>query len=61
MNLRNKKRLNKKVKTLDIYCPLCGACPGGQCRNINNWAFINERPHKERVWCAAHLCETEVI
>lgn len=49
------------MKTLDIHCPLCGASKGGACRDVNNHAYMLERPHRERTFAAKALREGIVV
>ncbi len=41
-----------KPRTKDIYCPICGACKGADCRNLNHYSYMIDRPHQERVVAA---------
>lgn len=40
------------MKTLDIFCPLCGASKGARCWDVRNHSYLIDRPHRERVIAA---------
>ena len=46
------------MKTKNIYCPVCGAPPGGKCRDINNYTYMIKRSHKERIAAAKAIKKT---
>ena len=44
-----------KPQTKDIYCPVCGIGKGEDCRNLNHYGYMIDRPHKERIVAARSI------